>query len=281
MIRTFDIDKFKINLLKCDQCKLPFGDYCVPKFLPCFKTICTTCEHKIHREAIDKRFKCGVCKKDHYIPDDGFVLNEMAIKIIDAEPIEITNSLELDQFQLNLRKLDSLAKSIILDTDFGVNLIQEHFTEQIRLVQLSTENKIDKINNLNDKLIEAFRNYEKKCIESFLSRNESINMKKNTVLREVDCFLKDKQVYLNQNNINDEELKILNKESENMQSLLNEEKLKFKSLVFDNQLIEFKSNEDEINEYELGEIEWRRLNEYPTVFNFLYHFISLYHFVII
>jgi hypothetical protein len=41
----------------------------------------------------------------------------------------------------------------------------------------------------------------------------------NTVFKEVDCFLKDKQVYLNQNNINDEEQKILNKESENMQSI--------------------------------------------------------------
>lgn len=140
----------------------------------------------------------------------------MAIKIIDAG---ISISKEHDQFQLNLRKLDSLARWIIVDTDFCINLIQEHFTEQIRLVQLSTENKIDKINNLNDKLIEAFKNYEKKCIESFLSRNESINKKMNTVLKEVDCFLKDKQVYLNQNNINDEEQKILNKESENMQSI--------------------------------------------------------------
>jgi hypothetical protein len=107
MIITFDIDKFKNNLLKCDQCELPFGDYCAPKFLPCFKTICTTYEQQIQREAIDKRFKCGVYNKDYYIPEDGFVLNEMAIKIIDAG---ISISKEHDQFQLNLRKLDSLAR---------------------------------------------------------------------------------------------------------------------------------------------------------------------------
>jgi hypothetical protein len=79
---------------------------------------------------------------------------------------------------------------------------------------------------------------------------------------------------LNQNNINDKELKILNKESENMQSLLLEKKLKFKSLVFDNQLIEFKSNEDEINEFELGEIEWRP-DEYPTVFIKLFYLMAV------
>jgi len=75
------------NILKCDKCKKRFDEYFQPKFLPCFKTICTTCELSIQKEAINKRFKCSVCAKDHFIPDDGFVLNEMAIKIINTEPI--------------------------------------------------------------------------------------------------------------------------------------------------------------------------------------------------
>ena len=40
------------------------------------------------KKAIIKRFKCVVCAKVHYIPDN--VLNEMAIKIISTEPMEIS-----------------------------------------------------------------------------------------------------------------------------------------------------------------------------------------------
>jgi hypothetical protein len=66
----------KNNILKCDKCLQPFDEYCQPKLLPCFYTICTTCELTINREAISKQFKCEVCKKYHYLVDDGFALNK-------------------------------------------------------------------------------------------------------------------------------------------------------------------------------------------------------------
>ena len=84
------------KILKCDKCKEPFDAYCQPKFLPCFKTICTTCKLTIHKEAINKWFKCGVCTNDHYIPDDGFILNEKIYDLITAEPMEISRGENYD-----------------------------------------------------------------------------------------------------------------------------------------------------------------------------------------
>ncbi len=47
---------------------------------------------KFDKEAINKKFKCEVCKKYNYISDDGITLNEKIYKLISAEPMEMTNA---------------------------------------------------------------------------------------------------------------------------------------------------------------------------------------------
>ena len=170
-LNKFDL---KNNILKCDKCKAPFDEYCQPKFLPCFKTICTTCELTIQKEAINKRFKCEVCTNDHYIPDDGFVIDETKYALIKAEPMEISRGENYDKLNLNLNKLETLFRMLKDGSDNGIDKIKEHCDEQIRLIQLSTENRIEQINKLNDELIEIIRDFERKCIQSFLNRSNEI-----------------------------------------------------------------------------------------------------------
>ena len=56
MFKSYDSNKIQNEILKCDHCKLPFDEYCQPKFLPCFKTICTTCELIIQKESYYQTF---------------------------------------------------------------------------------------------------------------------------------------------------------------------------------------------------------------------------------
>ena len=118
-----------IEILKCDQCKTPFDEYCQPKFLPCFKTICTKCELTIQKEAINKRFKCGVCLKDHYIPDDGFVIDETKYALIKAEPMEISRGHEFERRQNNLNKVKLIVKLLRYDFENGTDIITEYCNE--------------------------------------------------------------------------------------------------------------------------------------------------------
>jgi hypothetical protein len=74
------------------------------QIFPCFKTICTTCELTIQKEAINKRFKCTVCLTDHLIPDDGFVLNEKILQLIVTEPIDISRGENYERLKNNLIK---------------------------------------------------------------------------------------------------------------------------------------------------------------------------------
>jgi hypothetical protein len=65
------------DILKCDQCNTQFNEHDVPKFLPCFMTICSKCEFTIQKNTkSDMEFKCLICLKYHHIPIDGFSLNE-------------------------------------------------------------------------------------------------------------------------------------------------------------------------------------------------------------
>ncbi len=54
-----------------------------------------------------------------------------------------------------------------------------------------------------------------------------------------------------------------------MQLKLNKESIKLNSLVFDNKLIKFVSNNNEINKYELGHIDYEQLEEKRVMF-FIY-----------
>ncbi len=58
-------------------------------------------------------------------------------------------------------------------------------------------------------------------------------------------YINEKQAYLHQLRINDEEIKVFNKESDEMSK-------KLKLSIFDNKLIKFISNTKDINKFELG-----------------------------
>jgi len=257
MLKCYDQSKIESDILKCDQCKVPFNAYCHPKFLPCFKTICTECVFKIEKEALNKKFECGVCFNEHYIPENGFVLNEKVYQLLASEPIEISRGKEYDQLQANLNKIDSLVKSIILDCENGIDKIMEHCNEQIRLIQLSTEKKIEQINKLNEKLIEKVDQYKNKCIQSFLNKKKLINEEMTRLTKDAQCFLKDKQDYLNQYKTNEGEIKSYNTLSLDLHLTLEEKSINLKNLIFDEKSIKFEPNNSEIETFIIGNIKHR------------------------
>ena len=275
MLKLLDYAKLQNSILKCDQCKTPFDEYCQPKFLPCFKTICTKCERNIHKDEINKQFKCGVCEKYHFIPEVGFVVDETKYALITAECIEISRGENYEQLKQNLNKIESIVKLLWRDYENGIDLIKEHCNEQIRLIQLSTENKlhitnenkIEQIYKSSDNLIEFVEYYERQCIESYLNKYQSLKEDINKIVQEANTFINEKQAYLRQYKIDEEEIKAFNNASEKLQSVLNEKSKKLKSSIFNDKLIKFLSNTKEINQFELGYFDVKYLRE-PSVFKF-------------
>ena len=72
----------------------------------------------------------------------------------------------------------------------------------------------------------------------------------NKIIQEANTFLNEKQAYLQQLKTDDDEIKVFNKTSEDLQAALNEKSKKLKNSIFNNRLINFLSNTKEINKYE-------------------------------
>ena len=136
------------NLLTCNQCEVKFDDYEQPKSLPCGKMICSLCVEKIEKEAIKNKFKC-VCFKVHQIPEDGFAINELALHLLTSKAKEIWRGERYEKLKINLKNIEALIQDLNFDICNGSERIKEHCNEQRRLVQLSTENKMQELNKIN------------------------------------------------------------------------------------------------------------------------------------
>jgi hypothetical protein len=270
MFKFNDIINLQKNILKCDQCKVAFNPYDQPRFLPCGETICSTCMFKIEKETINRKFKC-VCLLDHYIPDNGFPINKKIYELLTAEPMEISRGKEYEKLQENLNKLQSIAQTLGSDYETGTYLITEYCNEQIRLIQLSTENKIEQINKLSDQLIAFVKEFERNFIEYYLDKNKLLKEEIFKIINETNTFINEKQAYLQQLITDDDEIKVFNKASNELQIALNKKSEKLKSLIFNEKLIKFISNNKEINKYALGNFDYEQLRE-PSVCKYFLFF---------
>jgi len=272
MFKCYDSIKLPNNILKCDQCKEPFNAYDQPRFLPCGETICSTCVVKIEKEATNSKFKCGICMKDHFIPEEGFPINKKISDLITADPIEISRGKEYEKLQKSLNELQSIIQLLCYGCEDGTDLIAEYCNEQIRLIQLSTENKIEQMNKLSDELIAFVREYERTCIELYSNKNKTVKEYLNKTINEANTFLNEKQVYLQQLKTDDDEIKVFNSTCEKLQTDLSRKVVKLKSLIFNNRLIKFISNTKDINKHELGYFDYEQLKERSVCLDILFIF---------
>ena len=100
--------------------------------------------------------------------------------------MEISRGNEYEKLQKSLNKVFSICKLIWSDCENGHDIIKEYCQS---IIQLSVENKIEKINKLSDELIEFVRDYENKCIESYSDTKNSIKEETNKIIQEANIFL--------------------------------------------------------------------------------------------
>jgi hypothetical protein len=165
--------------LKCDQCKDEYDIYCIPKKLPCGNNICTACEFTNNRYISNRRLKCEVCKEYHDVPEAGFPSNSQLLEKICEQ--EETNNKELLEINNNDIMNNSKVKSIqqLLSSfkniyEIAIDELNEHCTEQKRLVQLTYESKIFDFESEKNK---NFQKLEK--LESDNEKKTKIQKKKN------------------------------------------------------------------------------------------------------
>ena len=130
------------ELLNCDHCLKPYNEYSPSKLLPCWGgTICYECVEKIEKQARNNKFKCIACKLEETIPVNGFIVNNVAVKLITREANEILRGPEAENLKQNLRDIESLVKKLESEMNNGDCFIFEDCNELRRQVQLAKEEK--------------------------------------------------------------------------------------------------------------------------------------------
>ncbi len=234
------------NILKCDLCKNPFDVYCLPKILDCFKTICTACETNIVNGATENnRFKCGICEQIHSIPTEGLVVNQRIYDLLTTNTAKISRGENFDRLYGNLEKLEANLKMQNYNLENALDILTEHCDEQTRLIQYSTEKKIENIYNKSDLFIEAVKTYKQKCTSVFSNRKEQLKNKMDVVTARIQDFIQEKKEYLRQDTIDENLVKDYYQYSEFLQNYLKNEALDLQNAIFNDEILEFDTDLNE------------------------------------
>ena len=110
-------EKIVNKILNCQNFNQQYDE---PRLLPCGKTICTNCLHKMENNLLNKNkneLSCLMCHKMHQIPSDGFPLIEILLSLMQQKPKEVYRSEQVESLKQNLtiakEKLDSFTFEII------------------------------------------------------------------------------------------------------------------------------------------------------------------------
>lgn len=171
---------------------------------------------------------------------------------------------EIETFKNSLEKLENLLNELTFNITNGNDKIKYHCSELKRLVQLSTEQKIIELNNLNEILVKKIDNYEKECT----LRYSNCNLYKsplNELINESNLFLNEKRNYLQQCEINENDIIQSNQILNRLKASIEDQLLNVKSILFNNNLMEFEMNKTKIDENKIGIFYFNKLYSTKTV----------------
>lgn len=151
--------------LTCDVCNEIYAEL---KQLPCGHTLCEKCI--VQFKNTENELVCETCKQSHSIPTDGFP--SYGNKYLIKQEREL--SFEELEFKQLKSELEERMKQIQFEINNGDYVISEHCRELRRLVQLSKEDKIQQINNINENLMKRIEKFESESINSYLSINKTL-----------------------------------------------------------------------------------------------------------
>ncbi len=253
------------SLIKCNQCEKVFTDYDQPKSLPCGETICSDCELKIQKEAINKRFRCVLCNEEHYLLEKGFPLNKIVLSLISAQPKKVSRGKQYERLRINIQSIEKLMNDLKSNGENGVDIIKIRCSEQKRVIQLSIEKKIEELHELNEKLQEKMDDFEKEYIENFLENVDSIVERNNLRISEAKDFLDNNIEYLKEYQVDDDNIENTNKMAENLILKLERENGFNIAAIFNDKKIKFELNLEKIYDSLIGSFEYDLTGSYHTV----------------
>jgi len=241
------------DLLNCDNCLKPYDESYPPRILPCcHKTICFKCVHLTEQKIKNNKYNCIACNKEETMPD-GFIVNQLAVKLIAKKPKEISRGNEVEKLKQNIRDIEEIVNKLIFETENGEDLITEDCNELKRQVQLAKEERIEEINKHCDALFIKINIYEKTCKSRFKEKRDQ-KQKAYDLIKSVNDSIQQQREYLRQLMIDDNETIECNQKMDELKKQIEKERKNVKKSILGNQIIKFEANKTDIHEEILGKL---------------------------
>ena len=252
------------NVLNCSKCSKEFDE---PRMLPCGITVCNECISILTntKKANSNLFECAMCLDEHTIPSKGFPLNKSILTLIGQKPKEVFRGKVVEDFKLNLEIISKKKEQFEFQFNNGIDAIKKHCLNLRCDVHASSEKAILRINELTDSMISEINKYENKCISSFQIANNRLNLHEKQsfeqLIKQADKFHTEWKNYLKNLHLDEESVSNANITGLTLLNKLNDDEIKLKSSIYNNNFIEFKANAKEIEKNIIGSINYSKGNK--------------------
>jgi hypothetical protein len=152
-------------------CKICQKYYLNPILLPCRNNICEEHINKQTKDINAQSYKCELCSQDHEIPENGFIVNEPFIEMMNTnvhlDEITIAAKRLVDHLENSNKKIDLIEKD---PEDF----IYSYFSNEKNKVDLKRETLFAKINDISDEMINKIKQMENDCKSNLSEKQKNL-----------------------------------------------------------------------------------------------------------
>ena len=140
---------------------------------------------------------------------------------------------------------------LLFETENAEFTIDEHLNEEITRLQLATEEAVQTIYKRQDALMAQLKEHKQKCFENYANMT-SLKQKNKQLINEMDAFIHQQRGYMNQLQIDDNQLANANQCLLRLQEEVEKEHINHKKAIFNNRMPKFVSDEQPLIDELLG-----------------------------
>ncbi len=197
-------------------------------------------------------------------PEFGFPENQAILTLMAEQPKTLCKSSEIEVVRALMEETRFELNKLEFEIDHAEEKIKDHFNEQKRIIQLKTEETMEEVSRIADKLINEMNAYEKYCLnEMEAKKDENRSYLEKVIKPELNEYRETVNSYLKLTQLDIEQVKKANEIVLKMKMNIQDEiSNSFSSLMtFNKKLIVFNPNKNSVNEILLGSIDYQSINQ--------------------